>query len=275
MIDVQALLVNVLTSPNNRKLLDEVRQHAEEILQHLDQVESLADWEKHVSTGDPAWLAEVLSAIAGDAELSPEDARVLDAVFAVNVRSESAVGYAFKEGLLPGLPEDLADLGHRLQRIPEIDMNDRKHLLETPAVQAGMPPAASLVPFGVTPLTVFYATEAVSGLSQRIVRREKLSDDTALIFDPSQSPSATALGYVVSNDLILIEIEHMAECTRPVARILYPWLVEVAQFKPFVFRQFAASPCERAVSLSPTSADDMDLYVRWGLPAEASTCAAV
>lgn len=268
MSDVRLLLETVLASPGNKELLDEVRARATEIIEHLDEMGSLADWEQPVFKNHPEWVAEVLAAIAGEDELSTEDEETIEALFEANASDESAVGYAFKEGLLQGLPEHLADLGGWLKSVPPISKDEWEELLQTPAVQAALPPAERLAPFGVSPLTVFYATEAISGLTERLAARHLGFLHTPIILDPSALPARARFGFVLPSDAVLREIQQMAECSRALADVLYPWLTAVAQFKPFVFRHFQASPVETAVRLTRIPTEHHDLYVRWGLLAE-------
>ena len=274
MTDIRTLIERVLASPGNLELLAEVRRHASEIIEHLDELDSLEDWEKRVSEQEPLWLAEVLAALAGDEKLPEEDDATLTALFEANAADESAIGYAFKEGLLRGLPERLADLGGWLRELPEIETQDQEDLLRTPSVEAARPVSENLVLFGVTPLTVFHATEAVTGLTERLGRRKASSRSDSVIFDPSSPPTAGDGSFVLPLEAVLTEIQHRAECTRPVAMKLCPWLAEVAQFKPFVFRNFQASPLRTAVKLTRILEDDEELYVRWGLAADVSAGAA-
>ncbi len=268
MTDIAKLMEQVLSSPGDKTLLAEVRARAGEIFEHLDREESLEDWKWRTFEADPAWLAAVLEALAGDQAPPKEDAPILEALFQAGAARESGIGYAFKEGLLAGLPKHLTNLAHWFRQVPLIDPVDQANLLRTPAVEAARLASEALVPHGVTPLTVFYATEAVSGLAGRLRRLGAIAEDESFVLDPSGTQPVTQDGSV-TNDTVLREIRFVAECSPPAASVLYPWLVAAAQFKPFVFRGYEAGPLKTAVRLNRVKDDQPELYVRWGLPADA------
>ncbi|MGH9318089.1 MAG: sigma-70 family RNA polymerase sigma factor [Thermoanaerobaculia bacterium] len=270
--DVQSLLKEVLASPGKQHLLDEVRHRAGEILDHLERAESLEEWGK--ASDDAEWLAEVYGAIAGDEELSSEDKTTLDAMVSATRGEESSIGYAFKEALIRNLPEEVPSLESRLAGLPMVDEEEQKELFDTPAVQAALPQAAGLIVYGVTPLTIFYATEAVGGLIGRLMRHRIVRLDADLVLEecdrvtPDRSPvMTTSRGFVLAHPMVLNEIVKVAECSAATAPVLLFWLVNVARFRPFVFRGLEAKPREGAVAL--TAVKDVaavadDLALRWG-----------
>lgn len=262
--DVQSLLKEVLISPGTSHLLDEVRQRADEILAYLEHAEP-ADWG---SGSNSEWLAEVYAAIGGEEELSPRDKETLNSMVSATQAEESFIGYAFKEALIRDLPEEVPSLEERLAGVPMVDKEELKELIDTPSVQAALPQAEKLILYGVTPLTVFYATEAVGSLISRLARH-KITPGGALILEEHDRGKpdlwlTTSRGSVLTHPIVRDEIAKMAECSAATAAVLLPWLVTVARFRPFVFRGLEAKPLDGAVALEAVSEVTEDLVLRWG-----------
>jgi RNA polymerase sigma factor (sigma-70 family) len=272
--DVQSLLKEVLTSPGKSHLLAEVRQRADEILDYLERAEP-AGW----ATGDPEWLAEVYGAIGGEEELSPEDTATLDSMVSATRSEESFIGYAFKEALIRDLPEEVPSLEARLAGMPMVETEELKELIDTPSVQAALPQAEKLILYGVTPLTVFYATEAIGSLIGRLARH-KVTPGGALILEEHDrgKPDVwlmTSRGNVLTHPIVLNEIANMAECSAGTAAVLLPWLVAVARFRPFVFRGLEAKALKGAVALETVTEVTEDLVIRWSATVDVGSAPAL
>jgi DNA-directed RNA polymerase specialized sigma24 family protein len=126
-------------------------------------------------------------------------------------------------------------------------------------VQAGMPYAEQLAWYGVTPLTIFYSTEAVSGVTNRLMRHRVVGPEPVII-GLAKRPEDVPL-----QQMIVHEMASMAECSELVARALFIWFIDVVRYKPFLFRGFEAQPWADAYSLAPQPNVDNNLYTRWGL----------
>jgi len=260
--EIKVLWEKVLGSPGNRHLLKEVSARGSEVLRYLEHIESSPELGTQMGKCDPQWVAEIFGSLAGDEVLSPEDLETMDALFKANLDHEVSIGYAFAEALMEGIPEHLKDLRRWLKDLPRVEENEQRRLANQAVVQAGKPYAEMLVPCGMTPLTIFYASEAVPMLLERLIRDKAIPSDRPLVIDPNQETSRES----VTLEMIVQEIGQVAECSKPAARILMSWLTGVAQFKPFLFNGFEAEAMGKAIRLSRALWVESDLYKRWGLP---------
>ena len=142
---------------------------------------------------------------------------------------ESLIGYAFKEALIRDLPSNVSTLESRLANLPKVKEEERKELIDTPAVQAALPEAEALIVYGVTPLTVFYASEAVGALIGRLRRHKIARPDVVLILEEhweskqAESPiQITQRGSVLAHPIVLDEIVKVAECSTATAAVSSP-----------------------------------------------------
>jgi RNA polymerase sigma factor (sigma-70 family) len=255
--DTHTLLEKTLTSPGNRKLLEEVHARANEILDYLEHSESLEELEKQMLAGDPEWIAEVYGAIAGEEEFSPEDLAMMETLSQANIDQEIQIGYAFKDVLMPDLPPRLQDFRSWFKSLPEVREDERKDLNDNPVVQASRPYSEQLIPYGITPLTIFYSTEAISMLLERL-RHQVIPPNHAVVIGLGAKPPQKQLTMVVH------EIASVAECSELAAQLLLPWLVEVARYKPLLFSGFRARPIAIGIHLVRDPKIDNKPYERWG-----------
>jgi RNA polymerase sigma factor (sigma-70 family) len=259
------LLEEALKSPGNTDLLEQVRDRADEVLVALENSESFGLSEDEMRAVDPLWVAEVYQAMSTAVGQSDEESEASKALFHAHQEEEASVGVAFKETLMAGLPERLQNIGRWFYLVPQVDVEERRELIEEPSVQAGMPYSEQLIPYGVTPLTVFYATEAVSSLLDRLMRYEMLDINASVVLGVNKVEVEGHDNALLSIDLLVDEIEKVSECSERAAHALYAWSVGAAQYKPFLFSGFKASPREEGVSLARTCNVYDDLFQRWGL----------
>jgi DNA-directed RNA polymerase specialized sigma24 family protein len=260
------LLERVLKSPGNEELLGQVRERADEVLAALENSEFLGLSEGEMQSVDPLWVAEVYEAMAAPTPREEENFEAADALFRANQYEEASIGAAFRETLLADLPEYLCHIEKWLSPLaPQVDEKEWRELMAEPSVQAGLPCTERLVPYGVTPLTVFYATEAVSSLLDRLMRYEMINADASVGLEMNRVEVDGRDSELLSVDALVDEIQDVSECSGVVAQALYSWSVLAAQYKPFLFSGFRASPQGEGVSLARTEEVYDDLYQRWGL----------
>jgi RNA polymerase sigma factor (sigma-70 family) len=260
---IHTLLEELLVSPGNRQLLAEVRARATEVLDALEHLEFSETLEKQMREGGPeysAWIAEVYETIAGEEEPSSEDLATMEALFQANEEQKISIGYAFKEALMPDLPGYLQNFQYWFKSLPEVTEDEKKDLCNDPVVQAGMPYAEQLTWYGLTPLTIFYSTEAVSGLITRLMHHRVIGPDPVVI------GLARTTQDVPLQQMVFHEMAGMAECSERAAHSLFLWFIDVASYKPFLFRSFEARPEGHGTfSLTPRPNVDSNLYTRWGV----------
>jgi RNA polymerase sigma factor (sigma-70 family) len=260
------LLEIVLKSPGDKELLGQVRERADEVLAALENSESFGLSEDEMRRVDPLWVAEVYEAMAAAAYTRSENFEAAEALLYANQKEEASIGAAFKETLLADLPEYLQYIEKWFpQSVPLVDEEERRELMEEPSVRAGMPYTERLIPYGVTPLIVFYATEAVSSLLDRLMRYEMINSDASVALEMNRVEVDGRDSDHLSVDLLVDEIEKVSECNEGIARALYSWSVQTAQYKPFLFSGYQASPRGEGVSLARTEEIYDNLFQRWGL----------
>lgn len=262
----QELLARLLRSQGDEYLLQQARERAGEILAAIEDSESFSLSEDEIREIDPLWLAEVygvISEAAGQSSIAPEE--ISQDLFYAQASEEASIGDAFKETLLPGLPDHLREIGRWLSSAPRVSEEEIRELSEEPSVRAGLPDSAQLIPFGCTPLTVFYSTEAVSMLLYRLMRLGILAPDCGVILEMNRVGTEGRQNDVLNLELIVDEIGKVAECNENVSHGLFAWSAQVAQYKPFLFGGFQAEPVSEGVRLWRTGEQVENIFQRWGL----------
>jgi RNA polymerase sigma factor (sigma-70 family) len=266
LISPHDLLEKVLKSPGNEELLGQVRERAAAVLTALENSESFGLSEDEMREVDPLWVAEVYEAMAAATPRGGEDFEAAETLFRANREEEASIGAAFRETLLADLPEHLRYIERCFPHsTPQVDEDEQRELLQEPSVQAGMPYTEPLVPYGVTPLTVFYTTEAVSSLLDRLMRYEMINSDAAVGLEMNRVEINGRRTDLLSVNELVEEIRDVSECGGAVARALYCWSVQAAQYKPFLFNGFRACPRGEGISLARTNEFYDDLYQQWGV----------
>ena len=252
------LFKRTIFSPGNEELLNQLAQRAEEIMNSLDGPEAMDISEEEMRSLHPQWVARVYEALGtgGEAE-EPLD---ISTEGYAHAREEYEIGEAYELSLIPGLPPHLADLPRWLSNLPEVDRDEREDLLETPSARGAKRLSPDLARYGVTPLTVLDATNAVSRLLQRYLRTERLTDPIIL------SHHGVNDGEVLNAEHLADEVSQVAVCREPTARVLLDWSIEVAHIKYLLFDTFIAETAGgESLKLTYTGKVQPDLHKRWGL----------
>jgi RNA polymerase sigma factor (sigma-70 family) len=261
------LLKKAFRSPNDYEILQQVRQRSDEVLKALEDEEALGISDEEVESLDPLWVAEIYEAIAANFEPPPEDAETIQALLDANAQEEYSIGLAYHQALMQDLPDELQRLEKRFTQLPKVGREEREELLATPAARAAMPYSEGPAAYGVTPLTVFYATEAVSSVLERLKRYGMLDDKPLTIGRDRVIPYGKS-GKTINARSLSKEIASMAYCREDVANAVFPWLIEVAHYKPFLFSGFKAYAVEKDIRLYATEKRYDNLFQRWGIPAQ-------
>jgi RNA polymerase sigma factor (sigma-70 family) len=264
------LLKTVLQSPNDGSLLQDLGLHAEEILQALELTDD-PTIEQSLDNLSPEWVASVYQALFEalavkdlEAELAASEA------WEAHEGEDMTIGRAFRETLLADLTDDLR-FPPEFGSLPQIDENERVRLGRAPDVVGGKPESEWWLRYGIRPVTVFYALEAVSGLLNRYVRRGRLSETPVVLGDESLVVIGNdQKSYAVSN-LLREEISCRADCSLEIASALYSWMLQVGQRKSWLFAGFEAEPGPGGSTLRLTCTKERfeKIYQRWGLTAGA------
>jgi hypothetical protein len=262
----EKLLYAVMTSPGDDKLLDQLRARAVEILEAID-LQDVALTQSAAEGLDESWVAKVYEALAGSGPtLTPEDKSIAGALFNASASDVESIGTAFKETLLPDLPVQLMQFERWFESVPPVPVETIGALSVLPDVKAAFPVSSQLIVYGVTPSTIFYASEAIAATVDRLFRARFLSEKDGVVLSADKPLVVTIEGKseeIAVND----EIARMAECELVVARALRRWLLHVAEYKAQLFGGFESEPVSQGVLLrrATKSFEGISLYRRWGL----------
>ncbi|MFY9611631.1 MAG: sigma-70 family RNA polymerase sigma factor [Blastocatellia bacterium] len=256
------LLRQALESPGDEDLLRELRVNADAVLDAIEASRPTLDFdEMQAMYISPTWLAQVYEALSP----SVAEEAIDESWFNATDHEEGRIGSAYSEALLAGLPPEIRNLNERLaaQKGEPLDWEEIAELLQSPSVTAGGDEAERIARHGVTPLTIFYATEAVSLLLKRSLDAHVLANGVYLSNANGQRigrPERTTDPKVIED-----EITKVAECTPEVASVLYRWLLSVLQYKHYLLRGFRAETEVDGVILKEAPEPYVNLFERWAL----------
>lgn len=262
-IAVETLLYRALTNPGNESLLAELRVRSDEIVDYLDTHDFVLPGTSAELVGE-LWIAEVYEAIASGstsaATLAPEQfAREL---FRASQDDLASIGVAFKETLLPDLPTALVRFEDWFGKVPRATAEEHQNLLRQPDVMAAFPNSAELAVYGMTPSMFYFATEAVSGLLDRLIRSEM--HEPQFVLKANSPLEVRAEGETVQLRLE-DEVEMVTECSPERAIAILTWLLRAAEYKPALFSGFEAELSNGRLRLRRSREKYANLYQRWSM----------
>src|ERR1035441_470346 len=258
------LLRRTLYSPGNEELLSNLKASAKEVLAVIESADIT------LSTGtepDGLWIARVYEALAGATEAppTPQQLEIEQALLEMERTDLAAIGKAFVETLLPDLPITLTRFSELFANAPRVGAEEVALLSNEPDVRAAFPNSADLALFGIRPLSVFYASEAVANLFDRLLRYGLIEESDLFL---SSKESDTYAPFLAKRNLdvsIDREIAHMTDCSVQTSAILLKWLIAVSEYKPFVFGGFEAELKRGGVLLKRYPKTFANLYERWAV----------
>jgi len=248
---------------NSTEHLDWVRAHSTGILLELERLEE-DPFAGSLSEVDPGWLAAIYEALSHEDEFLGEDRARLERLFEAKQTEEQQIGAAFHQALLVNLPEDLR-LWRRIEpsraAVPE---QQRAILLQSLSAQGSPYAAEHLVPFGMTPLTIFQATDAIGGLVERLVRKRRLDHKLPVALSPSGNDftGLQRLDFPTTAS----EVGLVTGLAEPNSVALTNWCIQAAQCKPSLFPWVSSKPLGRdGVHMTWVGEAADNLFERWGL----------
>jgi hypothetical protein len=248
------LIEDAVAAKGNEEFLAQIRDRATEIVSTLERSPELATLERTLESADPDWLSQVYAAIAEGLGRKTVFEDTLSAeLFKATAEDERSVGAAYKEVFVADLPDYLKEIPKWFSGATRVDAHHMEDLRKTPDVQAGLPESEHLIPYGVTPRSIVYASDGISALLNRRTQAGGSSEFTISVNDPD-SKLAAALER---------EVALIAECSTQTAKALVKWLIAAAQYKPYLFPGFIAELRQGGILLKPTSESYDNLYQRW------------
>jgi RNA polymerase sigma factor (sigma-70 family) len=262
------LLRKTLSSPGDEQLLADLKLSAKEVLAAIESADLSLSTRTEL---DPLWTARVYEALSEVAEVPPT-AKQLEterALHEVENADLTTIGKAFTQTLLPDLPIPLTRFNSFFSTLPRIDKNEYGLLADEPDVKAAFPNSADLAVFGIRPLSVFYASEAVGALFDRLLRYELIEESDMFLSGKQTGVYAPYLTKRLPDVSIEKEIARMTDRPIGTSTLLLKWLIAVSEYKSFVFGGFEAEVGPGGgVLLKRTLREFPDLYQRWAVVPE-------
>lgn len=260
---MEVLFTKALRSQGDRSLLREIERNADQILVAMELSVEFGPTEEELKCIDPSWLAEIYYALSG----VREDIVPGETAFWATADREESIGLAFKNALIPGLSERLKHFETGLRAVPRVASDEIEYLLSTPAASAARPVSEYLAERGLTPLSIFHAIDGVSYLLERLAEQDLIGRGGDIVLDEEMVRVDEKESDVLNLGLVIDEIGQVAACEEETAREVYKWLIQVAQYKPFLFPGFRSQPSRggKGVHLTGTHLSFEDLFQRWGL----------
>lgn len=258
------LLKEALLSVNSAEYLQLVRTNAGAILLELEQSEE-DPLEGRLADVDADWMARVYEALSHEEEFLGEDQELLNRLFQAKQTEEKDIGVAFEQALLINIPDDLLKWKGITPSRSEVPALQRAELLKSPSVGGSVYAAEFLIPFGMTPLTVFRATEAIGGLAERLIRKGRLKTDRPIALSALNREYAghQQLDFAMTCS----EVGLVTDLSESNSIAVTKWCIRAAQYKKALFPWLSSEPLsEEAVGMVWTGESTENLYRRWASP---------
>src|SRR5262245_9093814 len=134
------------------------KKRGERVRKALDEDDlEFSENERKVLIEHPAWIARVFEALAGPEDIPEREKAITEAIEKLHEEEDAEIGRAFADALVPTLPKEFRDWDVWFERV--------QYLRNTTVVQYGMPFAAGLVAYGLTPATFFEAAHGIQLLT--------------------------------------------------------------------------------------------------------------
>jgi hypothetical protein len=232
-----------------------VRELASTVLDLVREDETVATRLETLAGSHPELMAAFSWALTGpdsNLEHDEEDREMLGRLESLQAEGDQAVGFAFGQRLMPHLPAPLGDLEACFRSVSPLT-NQQVHqvLFNSPACRAaGEDLVRPLVVRGLTPISIFEASEAVPALIRRLQRQGRLvaEKEIELTDRPSDFPNSLSL------DLVRQEIGHATRSLRETSEAILRWMLNVARERPHLFGGLIAKPTDDGpIRLSPST----------------------
>lgn len=262
-MEPRELLRQLFLSAGNEDLLASVSKESDEILSAMERV----DWDQVIDEEaaiklDLEWVGRVYQALAKP-HVTQGDAALFEALFKGRATDEQDIGEAF-QCLVEKIAHPTRQFSCYFGSLPEVSDTQKKELLSSPAVQASSH-AVDLVRWGITPVTIFTATEAVALLVDRKVRRRKLFGQIPVVIskeDPQVDPQ-NLLAQELPFQTVAMEIRSATRCSEEASNRILDWTIDAAQSVPFLYKGMRAEIQGKGISLVSDESCPAELLQRW------------
>lgn len=268
--ELVALVERVAARPNDAEVLTAVRRRAAELLQYFERSDapSPQGWESLPAE----WAAQIYGALAeglGGSEVHEQAERAESEAYADDM---AQVGRVFSEVLVPALPESagVQQLVQGLRRLElTVDLAMQRQLQSRAEVVNGGGDAERLATFGVTPLHLVRAADAVGLVLKRAIQAGYFGRGEGLLArrdaTGTREVRGVSSGNVLTKDQLASQISTVADVPPAVSGVLLDWLVGAAPSVTALFVSFTASFDGQNVLLLADTGDaaNGELWTRW------------
>lgn len=262
MSQIKTLIDKLLANPGDREVLEELRANSAAALDYFADSEDSID-EARWESLDPAWVAQIYTVLAESDGHSSEDQETLEAMARASESDEARVGEAFVGALLPNLPSDLKRFNHWLGAgsVAKVAKEDVKDLRATPSVQAAGEAGEALAKLGLTPLTLYYATDAFGSLLERTMEERNVQAvDIKFGKDVRDIELVPA---IVSREALVEEIQQMTGLDQARCENLLSWTVRAARHLPHLAYGLKASALGDGLEVERDDREFPSVTERW------------
>lgn len=263
------LIDRVRRRPTDQTVLDELSSRAAELVQHFAEhgdADALEQW-SHLEAHVLADIYEALSSGLGEVEHTITDD---GALFQADAADRCRVGVAFQDALVPALPTGIDGLVSRYDnRHHAVPWKDFQALLREPDVGAGGEDARRMAAFGLTPVHIVLASDAVALLLQRASMAGYF--DRAAPIDVMRNADGRVLRVVdarrqaIEREVLVSEIGEMTTLEGAKGAPLLDWMVEAAPRVSELFAGYNAVDDNGPVRLTShqPGTEQRNLLHRW------------
>ena len=244
-----------------------LRANANVIIDFLDSPASEDFFEKFSGQLTAVMLEKIYSHLGTDLDSDEDWSADLQPFLRAREEEERCIGDAFAQTLLPNLPDAMKLFAGRVfLGAPKIDSAEYEHLLQEISVIHGGEAAAELAEFGITPVTILEAAQAVANLARRFCRSNEIKKHSSLILDTADRADGYSLNSVLARKTAIREIVLMTQLPDATSQRLFDWIARVAQYVPHLFGGFEAALWGDELCLRYTDVTVDDLFSRWWTP---------
>jgi hypothetical protein len=205
--DPQQILATALTARQDGSALESVRLHKQEIIDWIDATDGETIRALIESSKDAEWSAAVFHTLDSLQPALSDEAAALRAMID---HDEAEIGLTFRDWIERRLPEACAGFA-QLQSLPLVGKAERTEAERSPSSLAAGRAGRDLARFGVTPLTFFYAAQAVSNL---VREAEQVADRRSAL----------------TKEEVIDEVAATCHCSQNTAVHLLAWLSRAADY---------------------------------------------
>lgn len=161
----------------------------------------------------------------------------------VKRRVYMGIARTFKETLMDGLHSYLRDMHKYFHALCPVALEEREKLYQEKKeeIDAGMPYSGDLLLYGLTPVTIFFASEAIAGFIERFLCPGVLNEELPHI---SRTSNTFVEAHQGIHSMIMREIVRVAKCDSESAVKILDWFIDILPHKPYFFRGFYARATE-------------------------------